>query len=491
MVFVFHTTFMNGINYYAQVFMFVTPPHDDCIGSGFVRYKYNFSSIFPTLTSENNWVCEDDDMPNYVEMVFWCGNIAGFLLWGYTNDRFGRRPTILISHVVYIMGNAMTFVLTNFWPLLLCRFLVGAAHMTISHLPYMLVLEYCSEKDRIIPLWTVMLSYSLSSILTPVMSMYLSSWRALLAMATLPNFLVILADFFGLIPESLRWLLCKGRKENALKLVHKIAKFNRVQLNEKKLQVIQNLIDVNAAGASNNNKEETAPESKKSAGLLQKLRTNIKFSLRATLTLLLCFVVYTCYYGLVGNTANIGNENIFLPYIYGATMEMAVVFSIPFLLNKMGRRWTLITMLLAATVASFVFVFSPSDWPDYLNMILAVTSRVCAAGSYYACLQFASELFPTEIRGKGSSAFEISGGIGLFIQPQINYLAKSYHPSIPIVIYGGLCLMAMVFGFLLPETAGEEMPQTIEEANGFGSNQSYLNCIICRSNQKDLQLQNA
>lgn len=51
--------------------------------------------------------------------------------------------------------------------------------------------------------------------------------------------------------------------------------------------------------------------------------------------------------------------------------------------------------------------------------------------------------------------------------------------------------MAMVFGFLLPETAGEEMPQTIEEANDFGSNQSYLNCIICRSNQKDLQLQNA
>ena len=56
--------------------------------------------------------------------------------------------------------------------------------------------------------------------------------------------------------------------------------------------MIQNLIDVNAAGASNNNKEETAPESKKSAGLLQKLRTNIKFSLRATLTLLLWYVFF-------------------------------------------------------------------------------------------------------------------------------------------------------------------------------------------------------
>ena len=70
-------------------------------------------------------------------------------------------------------------------------------------------------------------------------------------------------------------------------------------------------------------------------------------------------------------------------------------------------------------------------------MILAVTSRVCAAGSYYACLQFASELFPTEIRGKGSSAFEISGGIGLFIQPQINYLVSKvyYHQNTEIEKY--------------------------------------------------------
>ena len=100
-----------------------------------------------------------------------------------------------------------------------------------NQLFFISVLEYCSEEARIIPLWTVMLSYSMSSILTPVMSMYLSSWRALLLIATFPNFIVLIADFFHLIPESLRWLLCKGRKELANKLVYKIAKFNRVQLN--------------------------------------------------------------------------------------------------------------------------------------------------------------------------------------------------------------------------------------------------------------------
>ena len=84
----------------------------------------------------------------------------------------------------------------------------------------------------------------------------------------------------------------------------------------------------------------------------------------------------------------------------------------------------------------FVFVFSliGSQLPELQGMwgtIFAVASRVCAAGAYYACLQFASELFPTEIRGKGSSAFEISGGLGLFIQPQINYLVRVYTPPKP------------------------------------------------------------
>lgn len=78
----------------------------------------------------------------------------------------------------------------------------------------------------------------------------------------------------------------------------------------------------------------------------------------------------------------------------------------------------------------YFFSLIGSQLPELQGMwgtIFAVASRVCAAGAYYACLQFASELFPTEIRGKGSSAFEISGGLGLFIQPQINYLVRICH----------------------------------------------------------------
>lgn len=477
MVFVLLTSFMNGVNYYAQVFLFVAPPHD-CSSSGYVNETYNFSSNFPTLTSENDWVCENNEKPSQIEMVFWSGNIVGFLVWGYTNDRYGRRPTIVISHIVYTIGNVLTFVFTDFPSILICRFLVGTAHMTISHLPYMLALEFCDESHRIYPLFCLMASYSMSSILTPVLAMYLPSWQSLLMVATFPNIIVIIAGLCGCIPESIRWQVCEGKAQDVFETVVKIADFNKVKkFGEKKLYEIKMLVSLAV--------QSPVPKKAIEVNLSARLQKNSRFLLRAIMTLVLCFIAFTCYFGHVGNTANLGNSNRFLPFVYGAGLEMLVVVSIPIALNVIGRKWTVITTFFACCLFSAFFCVvttTGSQLPELQGMwgtIFAVASRVCAAGAYYACLQFASELFPTEIRGKGSSAFEISGGLGLFIQPQINYLAKSMYPSVPVLVYGGLCLLAIFIAILLPETADEELPQTIEEANSFGIHQTYLHCIIC------------
>ena len=40
-------------------------------------------------------------------------------------------------------------------------------------------------------------------------------------------------------------------------------------------------------------------------------------------------------------------------------------------------------------------------------------------------------------------------------------------------------MISMVVGLLLPETADEILPQTIEEANIFGTHQSCTHCIMC------------
>ena len=110
-----------------------------------------------------------------------------------------------------------------------------------------------------------------------------------------------------------------------------------------------------------------------------------------------------------------------LSFIFAALVEVPA-FSIPFIINKSsGRRWTLFIMFFAAGAASLFYAFVPSDM-ESLRMSSAMFGRMFATGAYYICLQYASEIFPTSIRGSGLSACEIIGGIGLFMSPWIVYL---------------------------------------------------------------------
>ena len=59
-----------------------------------------------------------------------------------------------------------------------------------------------------------------------------------------------------------------------------------------------------------------------------------------------------------------------------------------------------------------------------LSISIALIGRFFATGAYFVCLQYASELFPTSIRGAGLSACEVFGGVGLLLSPWIVYLVR-------------------------------------------------------------------
>lgn len=55
-----------------------------------------------------------------------------------------------------------------------------------------IALEYCGRDRRTMPLLAMMASYALGSVTLPWMTKMLPSWHYLLAMATVPNLIVIL-----------------------------------------------------------------------------------------------------------------------------------------------------------------------------------------------------------------------------------------------------------------------------------------------------------
>lgn len=142
-------------------------------------WNYDHSLVFNTITSENNWVCDEDYKPMVIHTVFWAGNIVGCFLWGFTNDFFGRKPTVLLTHGLYLFAGAATLFAPSFPFLVVCRFLVGCAHHTVSHLPFLIVVEYCGVSSRTIPLMMVMVSYTMASVTVPWIAMALPSWRLL------------------------------------------------------------------------------------------------------------------------------------------------------------------------------------------------------------------------------------------------------------------------------------------------------------------------
>ena len=65
-----------------------------------------------------------------------------------------------------------------------------------------------------------------------------------------------------------------------------------------------------------------------------------------------------------------------------------------------------------------------TDIDSTVLLSTAMLGRMFATGAYYICLQCASEVFPTVIRGKGVATCEIMGGVGLFVCPMIVYLVS-------------------------------------------------------------------
>ena len=70
------------------------------------------------------------------------------------------------------------------------------------------------------------------------------------------------------------------------------------------------------------------------------------------------FIGFVSYYGHASNTSNLGKD-MHLSFIFAALVEVPA-FSIPFIINYNGRRWTLFSAFLAAGGASLFYAFVPS-----------------------------------------------------------------------------------------------------------------------------------
>jgi MFS transporter, SP family, arabinose:H+ symporter len=166
-----------------------------------------------------------------VSIALW-GTVVGALLASIPGDRYGRRDSLRVMAILYLISALGCAFASNWYALIFFRFIGGLAIGGSSVLGPMYISEIAPAKwrGRLVGFFQFNV---VAGILLAYLSNYLvglslqggpSEWRWKLGISALPAALFFLM-LFG-IPRSPRWLARKGRMEDARRVLESIGEEN-------------------------------------------------------------------------------------------------------------------------------------------------------------------------------------------------------------------------------------------------------------------------
>jgi MFS family permease len=181
------------------------------------------------------WALTDAQRASIISVVF-VGEMCGSAFWGPFADRFGRRKGFLSASVLICAAGFLSAASTSYGWLLFFRMVVGFG-VGGGYIPYDLLSEYLPAAHRGDYLTRMQYFWTFGSLFVTGLawaSLSQRGWRFLTCMTAVPVTLACLYSIYAL-PESPRWLLVRGRIEEAAREVEKLAQDCGVELETLKL----------------------------------------------------------------------------------------------------------------------------------------------------------------------------------------------------------------------------------------------------------------
>ncbi|MDQ0199129.1 MFS transporter [Neobacillus ginsengisoli] len=329
------------------------------------------------------------------------GLFFGSLLLGGLSDKIGRQKIFLTNFLIITVASALQFFVKDPITLFILRILIGFALGGDYAVGSTLLAEFAPKKYRGLLLSSLNVLWTVGYVLSNVVGYYLEksgsdSWRWMLVSGAIPAFIVLILRLGT--PESPRWLVKMGRKEEAREIVRKYIGPNAVM---------------------EDNAEKNTDVNYRLADLFNKqLWKRTAFGgLFYVCQVVPYFAIYT-----------------FLPTILDK-MGFKETFSIDMYLNifllvgsiaglwcteKLSRRGFTIYTFIILTVSLFVLSLLPASSHGFAIMVFAIFTFVMSAASNLT-LVYPAELFPTEIRGTGvglvTAISRVGSAIGTFLLP--------------------------------------------------------------------------
>ncbi|XP_066553557.1 solute carrier family 22 member 2 [Amia ocellicauda] len=401
------------------------------------EFDYEGRSSFVT---EFNLVCEDAWMVDLFQSAVNVGFLVGSIIIGYMADRFGRKISFLMSNLFNAITGILVAVSPNYIALLVFRTLYGLGVKGGWVAGYVLITELVGVEYRRTVGILYQMFFSIGILILPLVAYLISDWRWLQVAITAPYFGFLV--YYWFIPESPRWLLSQKENSKAVTITKAIAKENKKTLS-KNLETL--------TGDS----EEISKVSVLDLVRTPKMR---KY------TLILMFNWFTSavvYPGLIMRLGILGG-NIYIDFLISGMVEFPAALLILFTIERIGRRVPFAMANIVSGAACLITAFIPES-VFWLKTAVACVGRLGITMAFEMVVFVNTELYPTFIRNLGVSVCSTFCDIGGIVAPFLLYRLAVIWIELPLIIFGVLAFVAGGLVFMLPETRGVPLPETIDD----------------------------
>ncbi|XP_034936793.1 organic cation transporter protein-like [Chelonus insularis] len=419
-----------------------------------------------TILNEWNITCNENRWKlALVGTINNVGQLVGLMFAGFLSDRYGRR-TLLVTETFCtgIVGLIQSFSI-NYWMFIALEFAQSVSSAGVYSTAYILALEMTGERRRVVSGTIMCCVYAIGEMLVGTAAMGLKSWRNLLRIFFAPCLLAIFLPF--VIPESIRWLVANGKRKELENVYRRIAKMNGTKMPDIEINLYKDL-------NSENTYKETKKATNKNKSVIEAL-SRPKLLMRL-LACCLCWLTNTfVYYGLSLNSVAFAGDK-YVNFILVSFVEIPAYFLSGIFIDYLGRKPTLAGSFLFSGIFCLGIQFIPRDAWSYAPIIMYMGGKACITMAFATVYVYTAEMFPTTARHFLLSICSMTGRIGSILAPQTRLLATVIE-SLPLILFGCMGMLAGIISFLFPETMGQQLPDTIDDAENIGKKSTDKNFI--------------
>jgi sugar porter (SP) family MFS transporter len=377
------------------------------------------------------------------------GAAVGAFGSGRLSDTLGRRPVILITAVVFVLGVLGAAFSPTLWFLIVMRFVIGLAVGSASMAVPLYISEVAPPRVR-----GALVSFNQLALTSGILIAFLvdyalsssAAWRLMFGLAAIPAVLL----FVGMLTqaESPVWLVTHGRIADARRVLTRVRSADHDV--EGEIEDISSLT---------NNKVSYRE-------LLQPgMRKLVVIGVLLAVFQQITGINTVIYYApTLLHQAGLGNSASLLANVGNGIVNVGMTVVAIRLIDKVGRRVLLLSgtigMAIALIVVAATFALSGTTL-GHTAAIVAVASLAVYTGSFAIGLGpvfwlLISEIYPARIRGKSMSIATIANWAANFVVA-VSFLTllNAISNAGTFFLMGFLSLVAVAYFWKkVPETEG-------------------------------------